>query len=333
MGPAPTIRALVARSRRSPLGSREGIGRRLSANSLAASKRVRLHRRPLPPRQSPRSPLRSDAEGRSGSPESRGARAHPRDPRPRECGWAVASRPPRRQGNRQDHGSSPFRPLSLRRLTGPSRRSCGRSRAPRGTRRSPAGEDAGTPVDLLLDPPDQVLDLGLPRTQRPAGHVDVERPGVGEPDADRRARSSKQRTATQEVPSIGTRLVDRALVGPPVRRRLAGLSVRATSPLTTTSIRSSGTAPMAEPARRYSRASASAWLEAVPGVVPVEGDEEHRAGRHEAPPRVQAAEPGGRVEAPVAAGRTPGRSPSGTGCTPEAVPAVGRSRKPQSSRA
>ena len=40
-------------------------------------------------------------------------------------------------------------------------------------------------------------------------------------------------------------------------------------------------------------------LETVPRVLAVERDEEHRAGRDEAPARVQAAEPGVGVEAPV----------------------------------
>src|SRR5262249_27634719 len=36
----------------------------------------------------------------------------------------------------------------------------------------------GTALDLRLDPSDQVLDLGLPRAQWAAGHVEVKRPAV-----------------------------------------------------------------------------------------------------------------------------------------------------------
>ena len=160
------------------------------------------------------------------------------------------------------------------------------------------GEDAGTPVDLLLDPVDQVLDLRRPRSQRPPRHVDVERPAVGEPDPAVRAvleaadRDPGRRRRSAATPRSGSRR-------PAPVARLTGRIVRATSPLTTTSIRSSGTAPSPSPASRYSRAAASVRLETVPRVVAVEGHEEHRAGRDEAPARVQALEPGGRVEAPV----------------------------------
>ena len=131
-----------------------------------------------------------------------------------------------------------------------------------------------------------------------AGHVDMERPAVGEPHptvgavletTDRDPGGAVERQ----------RLVDRALVGPRSVSRLAGLIVRATSPLTTTSIRPSGTRRRPSRRRRYSRAVRAGRLEAVAGVVPVQRDEEHRAGRHEAAARVQAAEPGALVEAPV----------------------------------
>ena len=145
-------------------------------------------------------------------------------------------------------------------------------------------------------------------------------------------RASKQRTATHEEPSIGTAASIGLSYAPRSVLRLAGVIVRATSPLTTTSIRSRGRSLIAEPARRYSRRPASAWVKRCPGSWPSRVTKSIG-------PVVTKLRPASRPRSQAEASRPPSGwtytrpKPSGTGWTPEAVPAVGRSRKPQLSRA